>query len=55
VHVRGVSLDCNLSFVIQWVRTRAVVKAFLSASQVEWHSSENARGYLAGKIFETGL
>ena len=29
---------------IQWVRTGAVVKAFLSASKAEWHSSEKFQG-----------
>jgi len=38
---------------IQWVRTGAVVKAFLSASKVEWHSSrEMPVGTLVGKTHE---
>ena len=42
--VRGVSLDCNLSVRDPMGRTRAVMKAFLSASKAEWHSSEKFQG-----------
>jgi len=44
--VRGVSLNCNLCVRDPMVRTGAVVKAFLTASKVEWHSSEKCQGVL---------
>jgi len=43
--VRGISLNCNLSVArSQWVRTGAVVKAFLSASKAEWHYIRECQG-----------
>ena len=53
--VRGISLDCYLSVGIQWVRTRAVVKAFFSVLKAERHSSVKFQGTFLHVRFVSGM